>query len=248
MTIDARAAVAVRNLCKVFDGVVAVGGISFDVMPGETVGLLGGNGAGKTTTIAMILGLLTPSSGTATVFGADMSTQRARALPLMNFSSPYVELPKRLTVRENLLVYGRLYDVPDLRMRLQSLAQDLDIEPFLDRALGTLSAGQTTRVSLAKALLNEPKLLLLDEPTASLDPDTGDRIRGYLEDWQARSGGAIVLASHNMAEVERLCVRVFMMQKGEIVGSGTPHDLIAEYGRENLEQVFLDIARGETAA
>lgn len=239
----AEIAIQVDQLCKRFNGVVAVDSISFTVPHGSTTALLGGNGAGKTSTIAMLLGLLLPTSGRISVFGIDMLTDRYRALPRLNFSSPYVELPHRLTVRENLAVYGRLYGVPRLSQRIAELAEDLDLRAFLDRPSGKLSAGQKTRVALAKALVNQPDLLLLDEPTASLDPDTADRMRRLLELYRERRKGTILLASHNMGEVERLCDDVVMMKRGRVVDRGAPATLIARYGRDNLEQVFLDIAR-----
>ena len=235
--------VQVTDLKKTFGSVRAVDGISFAVEAGGTTALLGGNGAGKTTTIAVILGLLLPTAGEVRVFGEDMIRHRYRALSRMNFSSPYVDLPRRLSVRENLTVYAHLYSLDDVRGRIAALARDLDITAFLGTPTGSLSAGQKTRVALAKALLNEPLLLLLDEPTASLDPDTGDWVRGYLEDYRARTGATFLLASHNMAEVERLCDKVFMMRTGVIVDAGTPADLVVRYGRSNLEEVFLDIAR-----
>ncbi|MEO5336013.1 MAG: ABC transporter ATP-binding protein [Magnetospirillum sp. WYHS-4] len=236
--------VVVEALVKRFGPVAAVDGISFSVARGSVTALLGGNGAGKTTTLAILLGLLLPSSGTIEVLGQDMLRHRHRVLGRMNFSSPYVDLPQRLTVRENLTVYAHLYEISGVRRRIEALAADLDIEAFLDRPVGSLSAGQKTRIALAKALLNEPELLLLDEPTASLDPDTGDWVRGYLENWRARSGATILLASHNMGEVERLCDRVLMMKAGRIVDEGTSAGLAARYGRSSLEEVFLDIARG----
>jgi ABC-2 type transport system ATP-binding protein len=235
---------SVSRLTKRFGDIVAVDGIDFTLPRGITAALLGGNGAGKTTTLSMLLGLLLPSEGAITMFGENMLTHRHRVLPRINFSSPYVDLPHRLTVRQNLIVYGRLYRIPRLKDRIASLASDLQIEDMLDRPTGKLSAGQKTRVALAKALLNEPELLLLDEPTASLDPDTGDWVRSYLEAYRARSHATILLASHNMAEVERLCSDVMMMKRGRIVDRGSPHALIARYGRATLEQVFLDIARG----
>lgn len=247
MTGAAPPTVVVENLRKHFGEVRAVDGISFEVRSGEILGLLGGNGAGKTTTLAMLLGLLLPDSGSIRIFGYDMLADRTPALAMMNFSSPYVDLPKRLTVRENLLVYGRLYGVNDLKGRVEELARELDLDKFMGRATGALSAGQATRVSLAKSLLNDPRLLLLDEPTASLDPDTGDWVRGYLENWCRRTGATVILASHNMAEVERLCGRVLMMRQGLIVDDGAPKDLIAKYGRRDLEEVFLAIARASGA-
>jgi ABC-2 type transport system ATP-binding protein len=226
----------------------AVDGISFAVPRGATVALLGGNGAGKTTTISMLLGLLLPSDGRITVLGRDMAKDRYAVLPRMNFSSPYVDLPHRLTVKENLAVYARLYGVRDRRRRIAELAELLDLTGFLDRPSGKLSAGQKTRVALAKALVNTPELLLLDEPTASLDPDTGDWVRSMLERYRAERGATILLASHNMAEVERLCDSVLMMKAGKIVDQGSPDELIARYGRTDLEEVFLDIARGSGRA
>ena len=235
--------ISVRNLTKNFAGIVAVDGISFDVPPRQIVALLGANGAGKTTTIAMLLGLVLPSAGDIRVLGVDMIRNRFRALPRMNFSSPYVDLPKRLTTRENLTVYGELYGVAGVRRRIEKLADDLALGEFLDRPFGQLSSGQRTRVSLAKSLLNEPELLLLDEPTASLDPDTADWVRSYLRDYQTARGATILLASHNMGEVERLCGDVVVMKAGRIVDRGAPDDLIARYGRQTLEDVFLDIVR-----
>ena len=240
--------VDVRNLSKRFGDVVAVDRICFDLARGSTVGLLGGNGAGKTTTLGMLLGLLLPSSGEIRIFGEDMVRHRYRVLPLINFSSPYVDLPHRLTVRENLLVYGHLYGVSQIKSRINQLASDFDLTGFLDRPAGKLSAGQKTRASLAKALLNKPRLLLLDEPTVSMDPDTADVIRGYLEDYQRETSATILLASHNMSEVERLCSDVLVLRAGRIVERGTPSDLIARFGRQSLEQVFLDISRDRIGA
>lgn len=227
--------------------IIAVDDVSFAVSGGSCVALLGGNGAGKTTTLSMLLGLLLPTTGRISMLGTDMLRNRYAVLPQINFSSPYVELPHRLTVRENLRVYGDLYGLADVAPRIAALARDLDIETFLERPAGRLSAGQKTRVALAKALLNAPEILLLDEPTASLDPDTADRMRDYLERFRDDTGAAILMASHNMTEVERLCDTVLMMRAGRIVDRGTPADLIARYGRRNLEEVFLDIAR-ETPA
>jgi ABC-2 type transport system ATP-binding protein len=217
--------------------------IAFAVPAGATVALLGGNGAGKTTTIAMLLGLLLPSAGSITVLGADMLRHRHRVLPRMNFSSPYVDLPHRLSVRENLRVYARLYGVAHRARRIAALGDELAIADLMTRRTGSLSAGQKTRVALAKALINEPELLLLDEPTASLDPDTADWVRGYLETYRRRTGAAMLIASHNMGEVERLCDQVLMLRRGRIVDRGTPAELLRRYGRTNLEEVFLDIAR-----
>jgi ABC-2 type transport system ATP-binding protein len=223
--------------------VTAVDNISFAVPAGTVVGLLGGNGAGKTTTISMLLGLLLPTSGAIRMLGEDMLRHRHRVLTRMNFSSPYVDLPHRLTVAENLTVYGHLYGIPGVRRRVAEIAEALDVTRFLKKPVGQLSAGQKTRVALAKALLNKPEVLLLDEPTASLDPDTADWIRTYLETYRDRTGATILLASHNMLEVERLCGLVLMMRGGVIVDRGTPADLLERYGRDTLEDVFLDIAR-----
>ncbi len=236
-------AVKVDNLVKRYPTAVAVDGISFTVARGVTAALLGGNGAGKTTTLSILLGLLLPTAGRVQVLGEDMLRHRYRVLPQMNFSSPFVDLPHRLTVRQNLLIYARLYGLSQRRERIENLAADLQISAFLERPAGKLSAGQKTRVALAKALLNEPDLLLLDEPTASLDPDTGDWVRSYLEAYRARTGATILMASHNMSEVERLCSEVLMMKAGRIVDRGSPEALIARYGRTNLEEVFLHIAR-----
>lgn len=235
--------ISVERLTKRYSGVLAVDGVSFAIEDGATAALLGGNGAGKTTTLAMLLGLILPTSGSITVLGEDMLRHRYRVLPYLNFSSPYVDLPQRLTVAQNLTIYGHLYGLRNIRRRLAVLGEDLDIARFVKRPYGTLSAGQKTRVALAKALLNEPRVLLLDEPTASLDPDTADRVRGYLQAYQKRTGATLLLASHNMAEVERLCTDVIMLRAGTIVDRGTPKALITRYGRKNLEEVFLDIAR-----
>jgi ABC-2 type transport system ATP-binding protein len=235
--------IEVGALTKRFDAVTAVDDVTFSVAQGSTVALLGGNGAGKTTTIAMLLGLLIPTSGKVSVLGADMLRHRYRALPRMNFSSPYVDLPHRMTVRENLVIYAHLYGVRGVRRRLAELAEDLAFTDLLERRTGSLSAGQKTRVALAKALVNRPEVLLLDEPTASLDPDTADWVRAYLERYRKETGAAILLASHNMGEVERLCDQVLMMRRGRIVDRGAPAELIRRYGRRTLEEVFLDIAR-----
>jgi ABC-2 type transport system ATP-binding protein len=240
--------IEVDQLHKSFDQVNAVNGISFKVRRGVTTALLGGNGAGKTTTLAMLLGLLLPSSGRISIFGEDMLQYRYRLLHRMNFSSPYVDLPQRLTVRQNLTVYGHLYRLKNLSARIDQLAVELNLADFLDRRYGRLSAGQKTRVSLAKSLLNEPELLLMDEPTASLDPDTADSIRSYLERYQQQTGASILLASHNMTEVERMCTDVIMLRQGKIVDIGSPHDLITRYGRSTMEEVFIDIARNHEVA
>ena len=241
-------AIAVDQLVKVYKTTRAVDGISFALEQGSITGLLGGNGAGKTTTIAMILGLVMPTSGTVRVLGAEMPRQRYQVLHRMNFESPYVDMPHRLTVRQNLKVFGRLYAVEDLAGRIATLAQELDLAEFLDRPAGKLSAGQKTRVALAKALINAPEVLLLDEPTASLDPDTADWVRARLERFRRERGATVLLASHNMAEVERLCERVIIMKRGRIEDDDTPQRLLARYGRETLEEVFLDVARGRGEA
>ena len=247
---DARSspAIEVSGLRKAFARTTAVDGIDFVLPRGAVLGLLGGNGAGKTTTIGMLLGLVLPTAGRIRVMGEDMVRHRHRVLPRMNFSSPYVDFPARLTVRENLRVFAALYGVRDAGDRIAALASDLHLRRFLDQRAGSLSAGQKTRMALAKALVNDPELLLLDEPTASLDPDTGDWIRAYLEAYRRRTGAAILLASHNMAEVERLCDEVLMMREGRIVDRGTPAALRARFGRESMEQVFLDVARAGRGA
>jgi ABC-2 type transport system ATP-binding protein len=242
------AAVEVANLTKRYKTVTAVDGISFSIAQGSITGILGGNGAGKTTTIGMLLGLILPTSGTIRVLGHDMLTGRHRVLHRMNFESPYVALPHRLTVRQNLKVFAWLYGVPDAAARIAALGDELDLTEFLDREAGKISAGQKTRVALAKALINAPELLLLDEPTASLDPDTGDWIRTRLETYAEERGATIVLASHNMPEVERLCDDVIMMKAGKVVDRGAPEALIDKYGRTTLEDVFLDVARGTGVA
>jgi ABC-2 type transport system ATP-binding protein len=246
MDAHATPAIAVDRLVKRYKSATAVAGISFQLPRGSVTGLLGGNGAGKTTTIAMIMGLVTPTSGSVRVLGASMPDERYRVLQRMNFESPYVDLPMRLTVRQNLSVFADLYAVPDARARIGELAHELDLLDFLDRPSGKLSAGQKTRVALAKALLNRPEVLLLDEPTASLDPDTADWVRGRLEAFRRTNNAAILLASHNMSEVERLCDRVIIMKRGKIEDDDTPENLLARYGRQNLEEVFLDVARGRT--
>lgn len=239
-------AIRVEGLTKRYGEMLAVDRVGFALAPGRTLGLLGGNGAGKTTTIAMLLGLLIPTAGSIRVLGRDMARDRFAALARMNFSSPYVSLPARLSVAENLRVYGHLYGVRGLEARIRELAAELDLGPLLDRPAGELSAGQKTRVALAKSLINRPAVLLLDEPTASLDPDTGDMVRSWLERYRAESGCTILLASHNMAEVERLCDEVLMLKLGRIVDQGSPGELLSRYGRDDLEQVFLDIARNRS--
>lgn len=237
--------IEVDRLTKRFGAVTAVENLSFTVAAGTATALLGGNGAGKTTTLSMLLGLLLPTSGSVRLLGEDMARHRRRVLPRINFSSPYVEMPRRLTVEENLLVYAHLYGVRRARERVRRITEELDMAHLLKRKTLTLSAGQRSRLALAKSLLNEPELLLLDEPTASLDPDSADRMRSYLQDYQRRSGATLLLASHNMPEVERLCQQVLMLRNGRLVDSGSPEDLAARYGRRTLEEVFLDIARAE---
>ena len=239
--------IAVAALSKRYGEVLAVDDVSFAVQPNSVCALLGGNGAGKSTTIAMLLGLLSPTAGRIQVLGEDMLRHRYRVLSRINFSSPYVDLPHRLTVAQNLNVFGRLYGVRRLKQRVARLAEELDIARFAQRPYGSLSAGQKTRVALAKALLNEPEVLLLDEPTASLDPDTADRIRAYLMGYRARSGATLLIASHNMPEVERMCDDVIMMRAGRVVDRGAPAALIERFGRNSLEEVFLDIARADAA-
>jgi ABC-2 type transport system ATP-binding protein len=243
---DALSEPAVRadRLAKVYKTATAVDGISFALARGGITGLLGGNGAGKTTTIAMLMGLVTPTSGTVRVLGSDMPRERYKVLHRMNFESPYVEMPMRLTIRQNLKVFGMLYGVDNLSERIAEIAAQLDLADLLDRPTGKLSAGQKTRVSLAKALINAPDLLLLDEPTASLDPDTADWIRTHLERYRDTRGATMLIASHNMAEVERLCERVIFMKQGRIEDDDTPERLLQRYGRDTLEEVFLDVARG----
>jgi ABC-2 type transport system ATP-binding protein len=241
---DASVPVALRDLTKIYGAITAVDHISFKLYPGSTVALLGGNGAGKTTTIAMLLGLVMPTSGEVRVFGADISRNRGEVAHRMNFQSPYVDLPARLTVRQNLTVYAGLYGIANVTERVAYIAEDLQIKPLLDRPTGKLSAGQKTRVGLAKALLNAPELLLLDEPTASLDPDTADWIRRKLKDYAQGRGATLLLASHNMAEVERLADRVILLDAGRIMEDETPAALIATFGKETLEEVFLDVVRG----
>ena len=241
------AAIEVEHLVKVYKTTRAVDDVSFRIAQGSITGLLGGNGAGKTTTIAMIMGLVLPTSGRVQVLGASMPAQSAHVLGRMNFESPYVDMPMRLTVRQNLTVFGRLYAVKNLRERIEALAADLDLGEFLDRPNGKLSAGQKTRVALAKALINQPELLLLDEPTASLDPDTADWVRQHLQDYRKAHDATILLASHNMLEVERLCDRVIIMKRGRIEDDDSPDQIMARYNRATLEEVFLDVARGRVA-
>ena len=238
------AAIEVAHLVKVYKTTRAVDDLSFSIARGSITGLLGGNGAGKTTTIAMIMGLVLATSGRIRVLGHSMHDESADVLGRINFESPYVDMPMRLTVRQNLTIFGRLYAVANLRERIEELAADLDLNDFLDRANGKLSAGQKTRVALAKALINEPELLLLDEPTASLDPDTADWVRAHLETYRRSRSATILLASHNMFEVERLCDRVIIMKRGRIEDNDSPAKIMARYNRATLEEVFLDVARG----
>jgi ABC-2 type transport system ATP-binding protein len=241
---EGSAAIEVVDLVKLYKTTRAVDNVSFRISRGSVTGLLGGNGAGKTTTIAMIMGLVLPTSGRIQVLGCSMPEQSADVLGRMNFESPYVDMPMRLTVRQNLTIFGRLYAVANLSERIEQLAADLDLGDFLDRANGKISAGQKTRVALAKALINQPELLLLDEPTASLDPDTADWIRRHLETYRKAHGATILLASHNMLEVERLCDRVIIMKRGRIEDDDSPDKIMARYNRTTLEEVFLDVARG----
>ena len=241
------APVEVRSLRKVFGGVVAVDGIDLSLAAGSIVALLGGNGAGKTTTISTIMGLIVPTSGVALVFGEDMARHRHRVLHRVNFASPYVEVPKRLTVAENLEVFARLYGVAERRRRIVELVEDFRIGELVKRPFGALSAGQRTRVSLAKALLNAPELLVLDEPTASLDPETASWIRERIGRYAREQKASVILASHNMREVEQLADRVVMLQKGRIIADETPAGLVERFGRRDLEEAFLAIVRSEAA-
>ena len=236
-------AIEINNLTKQFNNTLAVKNISFKIGKGKIIGLLGPNGCGKTTTIGMILGLVKPSSGSVIINGQNIEHNRTKLLEKMNFISPYIELPKKLTVEENLKVYGRLYGVKNLIDKISYLMEKLNLIEFKKRKTGELSSGQKNRVSLAKALINDPEILLLDEPTASLDPDVGDYIRGFIEDYAANEGATILLASHNMSEVERLCYEVLMMKDGEIIDKGKCSDLVNKHGRKNLEEVFLKIVR-----
>ena len=236
----------IKNLEKKFKSTVAVDNISFIIEKNKTLGLLGPNGCGKTTSIGMMLGLITPTRGEIFIDGIKLNTEsRIKLLSLMNFASPYIELPKKLTVRQNLEVYARLYGVNNKIERIEELVEDLKLKNFLGKKTGELSSGQKNRVSLAKSLINKPKLLFLDEPTASLDPDVGDFVREYLEQYKNKNELTILLASHNMKEVERLCNKVIMMKQGKIVDNGTCQELIKKHGRENLEDTFLKIARSK---
>ena len=236
----------IKNLVKKFESVTAVNNISFTLEKNSTLGLLGPNGCGKTTSIGMMLGLITPTSGKIYINDIVLEPKnRIELLTLMNFASPYIELPKKLTVKQNLEVYARLYGVKKIYERLSELVEDLNLQKFLNKKTGELSSGQKNRVSLAKSLINKPKLLFLDEPTASLDPDVGDFVREYIERYKKNNELTILLASHNMKEVERLCDKVVMMKQGEIVDSGTCGELIKKHGRTNLEDTFLKIARSK---
>ena len=237
--------IEVINLSKSYKSKKAVKNINFKINENEIVGLLGPNGCGKTTTIAMILGLLKPSSGKVLINGMNIENHRISLLHKMNFISPYIELPKKLTVKQNLIVYGKLYSVKNLNERIDYLANKLRLKEFLNNMTGELSSGQKNRVSLAKALINDPTVLLLDEPTASLDPETGDFVRTFLENYKKEKKISVLLASHNMNEVKRLCNSILMMRDGIIIDSGTPDQLLKKHGRENLEEVFLQLVRNK---
>ena len=236
----------VKNLGKKFKDFIAVNNINFHIDEGQTLGVLGPNGCGKTTTIGMLLGLIKPSTGEILINEKNFeSLNREIILSKFNFASPYVELPKKLTVKENLEIYGRLYGVESLEKRIQEITYDLNLGSFINKKTGELSSGQKNRVSLAKSLINKPKILFLDEPTASLDPDIGDFVRKYIEEYKSKNKISILLASHNMSEVERLCDKVIMMKEGQIVDRGTCKSLIEKHGRNNLEDTFLKIARNK---
>ena len=238
--------IEIKELSKFYNTSLAVNKISFEVNKNKTLGLLGPNGCGKTTTIGMILGLVSPSEGKILIENKNINKfKRDEILQRFNFASPYVELPKKLTVKQNLEIYGRLYGVENLNYRINEISNDLDIKNFFNKKTGELSSGQKNRVSLAKSLINKPEILLLDEPTASLDPDIGDFIRGYIQDYKSKNKVTILLASHNMGEVERLCDSIIMMKKGKIIDSGTCEELIKKHGRNNLEETFLKLARSK---
>ena len=239
------ATIKISNLTKRYKNALAVKEINFEINKGKIIGLLGPNGCGKSTTIGMMLGLIKPTSGSVTINGLNIENNRTNLLEKMNFISPYVELPKKLTVEENLKVYGKMYGVKNLKEKIFELMEKLNLIDFKKRQTGELSSGQKNRVSLAKALINDPEILLLDEPTASLDPDIGDFVREFLEKYKLKNELTILLASHNMKEVERLCDTVVMMKSGQIVDSGTCSELIANHGRDNLEETFLKIARSK---
>ena len=236
-------AIEINNLNKQYKNAFAVKNINFKISKGKTIGLLGPNGCGKSTTIGMMLGLIKPTSGTVLINGKNIETDRTNLLEKMNFISPYIELPKKLTIEENLKVYGKLYGVKNLKNKIFELMEMLNLMDFKKRKTGELSSGQKNRVSLAKALINDPEILLLDEPTASLDPDVGDYVRGIIENFAAKNDSTILLASHNMNEVERLCAGVLMMKNGKIIDEGKSDELISKHGRKNLEEVFLKIVR-----
>ena len=236
----------IKNLSKKFNQIYAVNNINLSISTNKTVGLLGPNGCGKTTSIGMMLGLIKPTSGDIIIQNKNINTfERNELLSIMNFASPYVELPKKLSVKQNLEIYGRLYGVKNLSLRVNELAEDLNLKDFLNKKTGELSSGQKNRVSLAKSLINKPEILLLDEPTASLDPDIGDYVRSYVQTYKSKNKVTILLASHNMAEVERLCDSVIMMKKGKIIDQGTSKEIISRHGRANLEETFLKIVRSK---
>ncbi len=238
--------IQIRDLTKYYDKYLAVNKINFQIERNKTIGLLGPNGCGKTTTIGMMLGLVTPSFGEILIDNKNINSfKRDEILKKFNFASPYVELPKKLTVKQNLEIYGRLYGLEDLNKKIEEISVDLDIKNFFNRKTGELSSGQKNRVSLAKSLINKPEILLLDEPTASLDPDIGDFIRSYIQDYKIKNKVTILLASHNMSEVERLCDSVIMMRQGNIIDKGTCSELIQKHGRGNLEETFLKLARSK---
>ena len=237
--------VEVKKLKKTYNSKKAVKNISFNIMENEILGLLGPNGSGKTTTIGMLLGLLKPTSGEILIDGKKIDENRIEILERINFISPYIELPKKLTVKQNLVVYGKLYKIKNLYQTIDYLTEKLRLENLLQRVTGELSSGQKNRVSLAKALINEPYILFLDEPTASLDPEVGDFVRSFLENYKKEKKISILLASHNMNEVTRLCKYVLMMKEGEIIDNGSPEDLINKHGRKNLEEVFLKLSRSK---
>ena len=233
----------VIGLTKDYDGKDAVKDISFKLNQNEIIGILGPNGCGKTTTIGMILGLLKPSKGKILINGTEIENNREDILNKLNFISPYIELPKKLTVRQNLEVYGRLYDIKKLKKKIEYISEKLRLNEIIDKITGELSSGQKNRVSLAKSIINDPIVLLLDEPTASLDPETGDFVRTFLENYQKEKKTSILLASHNMAEVERLCSFTIMMNKGSLIDQGRPDELIKKHNRKNMEEVFLKLTR-----
>ena len=237
--------IKIKNLYKNYKRFEAVKNLNFEIKKGSITGLLGPNGCGKTTTIGMILGLIRPTKGQVLINNKDIEIEKNRisVLEKMNFISPYVELPKKLSVEENLIVYGKMYEVKNLQNRINTLCNDLNLEEFLNKKTGELSSGQKNRVSLAKSLINNPEILLLDEPTASLDPDTGDYVRSYIENYAKKNNTTILLASHNMSEVERLCENIMMMKQGKIIDEGTCEELISKHGRVNLEETFLKLVR-----